>query len=791
MPKSKFRINSKSVLVTWLLSYAVVLLFPILISIVVYFQSSRMLENEIHEANDSLLEQFRSVMDGRFADMKRLSFELGWNLKVRQLLYSNKYLNYPNDFYYDLYQITQDLNVYKTSFPQIDLFYIYLAKEKLMLLPNLYREAAFGYQLLHADQALPFESWKWLVESGGSPGFIPSVRITEDGVPTKTVAYVAAHPYDNGLPVGTNIVMIDRSRIIGAVDKMELFNKGHVAIYNEKNELLVSSLDESMLAGLPLAGMTGDKPTFWQDGERRFEVSVIRSADTNLKYVTLIPSGIFWEKAQQVRAFTYLSIAVSILGGGILTYVFARRQYNPVRSIVQSLAAKPEEPKRNERGYNEFRFIQEALVSTLGEIDRLRRSVKQQHSIVRAHFIARLLQGRTDAHIPVSESLAAFDMRFESDDFAVMLLYADESEFTDGLPGEHPDKLKLLHFIVTNVTEELASARHRGYVAEVGGSLACLINFASANPEQRRRELQWIAREVRSFMKAKFRVRLSVSLSSIHRTLRGIPQAYTEALDAMEYKLVMGDSEILSYDDIVNSAASDSDEGYYYPLEVEQQLINCVKAGHFPNAERLLGELIARNFESHVLPAPVARCLVFDLLGTLIKCVSEMGGGADLQLFQRAKRIERLTACETIADMRGQMTDLLQAVCEYTGEKRRRHMEESRSHAYRELAARVSAFIADRYDDPNLNITMIGAHFGLKPAYISKLYKEQTGEGLLDRINRERVSQAKRVIGSGNKSVSDVAGRVGFHDVNAFIRIFKKVEGVTPGAYKESLLPKA
>jgi two-component system response regulator YesN len=35
--------------------------------------------------------------------------------------------------------------------------------------------------------------------------------------------------------------------------------------------------------------------------------------------------------------------------------------------------------------------------------------------------------------------------------------------------------------------------------------------------------------------------------------------------------------------------------------------------------------------------------------------------------------------------------------------------------------------------------------------------------------------------------VGEAAACVGFNDVNAFIRIFKKVEGITPGKYKEML----
>ncbi|GAA3409591.1 helix-turn-helix domain-containing protein [Paenibacillus hodogayensis] len=789
IPKAKFRFNSRSVLLTWLLSYVVVLLFPVLMSFIVYTQSSRMLENEIHEANNSLMEQFRGVMDVQFENMKRLSFELGWNVKVRQLLYSNKYLNYPNDLYYDLYQTTKDLNVYKSSFPQIDLFYIYLTKEKLVLLPDLYRDGTFGYQLLHRNEALSLEQWLTLVESGQSAGFIPSVRVTEDGIPKKTVAYVTAHTLDNDVPTGTNVIMIDQSRVMDAVRKLELFNQGHVAIFNERNEVLFSSMNDSQLSGLRLANLTGPEPSYWNDGDSRYEVSVIQSASSGLKYVTLIPSRIFWEKAQKVRTFTTASILISLIGGSGLTFFFLRKNYLPVRRIVQSIASPTVEGKR---GYNEFRFIQEALVRTLEEMDRLRLNAKRQHSIVRAHFIARLLKGRTDGNVPVDESLTAFNMRFDSEDFAVMLLEVEDSDdFMQRLAGDDAsEKRKLLHFIVTNIAEELMGHHHRGYVTEMDDLLVCLINF-NGNTEQGQLELQRIARELRGFLRAQYHVRLSVSFSGTHRSIQGIPQAYTEALDAMEYKLVMGSNEILSYEELQNQASSEAGgSGYYYPLQTEQQLINCVKAGDFAKASQTLDDILERNFAVHTLPVPIARCLLFDLVGTLVKSVNETGGSADLKLFQQGKRIEKLAACETLAEMRAMLTGLLATVCDYTAARRKLHMEESRQQALEQLAGKVSGFIAERYGDPNLNITMIGQHFELKPAYLSRLYKDQTGEGLLDRINRERITQAKRAIRGGEKSVSDVAGKVGFHDVNAFIRIFKKYEGVTPGTYRESLVPK-
>ncbi|WP_197080917.1 helix-turn-helix transcriptional regulator [Gordoniibacillus kamchatkensis] len=69
---------------------------------------------------------------------------------------------------------------------------------------------------------------------------------------------------------------------------------------------------------------------------------------------------------------------------------------------------------------------------------------------------------------------------------------------------------------------------------------------------------------------------------------------------------------------------------------------------------------------------------------------------------------------------------------------------------------------------------------------MSKLFKDHTGEGLLDFINKTRIEAAKRLIAAKNSHVNEIAGSVGFNDVNAFIRTFKKYEGITPGKYKET-----
>ena len=76
-----------------------------------------------------------------------------------------------------------------------------------------------------------------------------------------------------------------------------------------------------------------------------------------------------------------------------------------------------------------------------------------------------------------------------------------------------------------------------------------------------------------------------------------------------------------------------------------------------------------------------------------------------------------------------------------------------------------------------------------RKAYLSrnaffKWFKEQFGITPLDYIIGERLKLAKQLLTTSRYSVSEVSQYCGFSDVNYFVRIFRKSEGITPGAYK-------
>lgn len=232
------------------------------------------------------------MMDNYFQSMERLNFELTWNVKVQELLTSNKYSSFPNDYRYDLYRITQDYKLYKSAYASVDLFYTYIADNDKVILPGAVWDASFAYQTLHSNAAFSLDRWSSVLNQKVYKGFRPMVRIDEDGKILKTAAYVSTFLSDKEGELAANVIMIDQSRILGAIQDIELFNKGHVLILNEDNEILISNSQEPLPNDFPYEKIQNGSNFFYytKSGEK-YEVQTLQSNCSGLKYVSIISSS--------------------------------------------------------------------------------------------------------------------------------------------------------------------------------------------------------------------------------------------------------------------------------------------------------------------------------------------------------------------------------------------------------------------------------------------------------------------------------------------------------------------
>ena len=86
----------------------------------------------------------------------------------------------------------------------------------------------------------------------------------------------------------------------------------------------------------------------------------------------------------------------------------------------------------------------------------------------------------------------------------------------------------------------------------------------------------------------------------------------------------------------------------------------------------------------------------------------------------------------------------------------------------------------------DLSLEAICRSFFVSRSKLYALSHEAFGMGISQYIRRERINEAKRLLRSGELSVSEIAAAVGIPDDNYFIRTFRAAVGVTPLQYRKT-----
>lgn len=113
----------------------------------------------------------------------------------------------------------------------------------------------------------------------------------------------------------------------------------------------------------------------------------------------------------------------------------------------------------------------------------------------------------------------------------------------------------------------------------------------------------------------------------------------------------------------------------------------------------------------------------------------------------------------------------------------RRTSENSRAKA---VIEEICSYVEEHIEE-DLSIVRLASRFHFNPAYLSRLFKQGSGQNLSDYIEEARIRNAKRLLAARQLRVHEVGAQVGYESPHSFTRFFKKATGMTPQEYRESM----
>jgi AraC-like DNA-binding protein len=92
----------------------------------------------------------------------------------------------------------------------------------------------------------------------------------------------------------------------------------------------------------------------------------------------------------------------------------------------------------------------------------------------------------------------------------------------------------------------------------------------------------------------------------------------------------------------------------------------------------------------------------------------------------------------------------------------------------------------DEHSEEEVSLTKIAKLVNISPNHLSDKFKEVTGVNFVDYIARTRTAKASELLDNSNLRISEIAFAVGFQSLSQFNRVFKKLTGKSPSAYRDA-----
>ena len=470
-------------------------------------------------------------------------------------------------------------------------------------------------------------------------------------------------------------------------------------------------------------------------------------------YAYATPLDTLMVAIKNIRYICILGNLISIFIGVIVVYRISKRTYSPLKRIISKIEDY-EMTSYDSKKNTELEFV-EMIFKQISEEGGKKKEIIEMK---RNKFINSLLLGDIEMKDDIDDIFEKNSVKICSDKFKVAIIQIDKSiDFMDGTR----------EFILKNVYEELCDRQNIGYFFKMERmKYGVLINVKKDSSPTEESAL-W--EEGIEFLKENVGIMVSVAVSDVCTGMNQISKSYEEAQIALRYVYLFGTGSCVYYNQI-------KDRKFDYRMSMESKLFldivdyikdfNCEK-----NEKEFTEQIFEQNGINRNTSMDVVDCFRFEMVSIINKILIDREGYKDT----RVEKIEEVLRVSNLSEFKDKFIELIASL----------RQEERKKVNNKIDGEKVKKYIKENYKNSSISVVMIGEVLGVSPVEMSKVFRERYHSSIPDYISAVRVINSKEDLKNTNKSIKMVAEENGFLSSTVFIAAFKKIEGLTPGKYRD------
>jgi len=112
------------------------------------------------------------------------------------------------------------------------------------------------------------------------------------------------------------------------------------------------------------------------------------------------------------------------------------------------------------------------------------------------------------------------------------------------------------------------------------------------------------------------------------------------------------------------------------------------------------------------------------------------------------------------------------------------HPEKRKEASKKQNLLEVKEYLDQHYTEA-ISLDLLAKQFYINKFYLTRIFKEQFGTSINHYLMEVRITHAKQLLRFTDMTVEAVGAECGMRDANYFSRLFKKLEGISPGEFRK------
>lgn len=761
----KYGSHNLFTLYVWLLSYLVVCLVLSCCSIFLYSSLVDTTQEYVEQSRKQALSKIVVNLDHDLALSNKFYVSLSSNDNIRNLIYQE---NPPAVQDKLAISLSQELNklLATTNFSNA---YIYFNTQNLVVSKNYRNTPKAFFDYFYQGTDLQYETWNAQMQTPNLGNYL-SVH-SEEGAFVDMLYQLPSY-VDNSFVHATLVLRISDNILKENTDAAEM--SAPVAILDRNNRLIMSSSQNLP----PLYDYEAyDNGTIIADKDW---VTICQtSAYNSWKYLYIADNTEYYQKIQNTKHINIAFILLSLLlCFGLGTY-FSFRNYRPLNELIKTYK---KQTGLTDTRQHDYEIVNDALQDYVASKRNLN-SLNRENSRLRSSFssyLADLLKGIDRLDMPA-------EVHFPSNLFSVILFqpYNNENLFGSEDVLEKSEAENTTFFIIQNVMEELFNQNDICYIVQLDTYIAGIYCYQDAqNAQVYKTRIHNAITQGMSFIKTNFSFDCRIGVSSVRKNKDNISLAYNEANLALTFHLDSA-SSIVFYDEIYRESQNAEISFYNSFSAKSENLTSCIAKGDRETAKQMLGTIFRQCISS--LSVEKAKILLFNLENSILSMIDFKDNANQTEVINdilRSMNFDNLPATFEALE------NLIDRVCLLQNRNTASQQDSIPSDSDHPVKAeallpKIIDYVRANYTDDTLNVTSISDTFHLTPSYLSKIFRNSTGETLAGFLASLRVEKAKALLETTDLSISEIYTQSGFANEKTFSRTFSKYESLPPGKYRK------